>query len=172
MDPKEIELREAQPPLPLMSQEAYGNFENGDLLLGEFNMLRNRSGYARSPLTTQRNYQVAAAQAQAPAGQAQADQGPKSLAELLDLRRRQTEFTNLERRLALREISVDEYKQKVTSLNLSEDERDEAGLFLLQEQGRGGKRKSKKYHYKKKSNKSKSNKRRRSRSNKLSRYRK
>jgi hypothetical protein len=181
MDPKKIDLREAPPPLPLMSQEAFEKFQNDQFLLGEKDMFGFRSipqehdlemfqfadGQAQAAAG---QAQAAAGQAQAAAGQAQAAQGAKTLAELLDLRRRQKKFTDLERQLALGEISVDVYKQKVTSLNLSEDERDEAGLFLLQGQGHGhgGKRKSKKSHYNKKS---KTNKRRRSRSRKRSRRR-
>ena len=184
MDPKKIDLREAPPPLPLMSQEAYENFQNDQFLPGEKDMFGFRpipqehdlemfqfdDGQAQAAAG---QAQAAAGQAQAAAGQAQAAagqaaQGPKSLAELLDLRKRQKKFTDLERQLALGDISVDEYKQKVTSLNLSEDERDEAGLFLLQEQGHGGKRKSKKYRYNKKS---KTDKRHRSRSRKRSRRR-
>ena len=178
MDPKKFDLREAPPPLPLMSQEAYEKFQNDQLLPGyEEDMFGIRSIPQEHDLEMFQfddgQAQAAAGQAQAAAGQAQAAagqaaQGPKSLAELLDLRRRQKKFTDLERQLALREISVDVYKQKVTSLNLSEDERDEAGLLLLQEQGHGGKRKSKKSRYNKKS---KTNKRRRSRSRKRSRRR-
>ena len=157
MDPKKIDLREAPPPLPLMSQEAYENFQNDQFLPGEKDMFGFRpipqehdlemfqfdDGQAQAAAGQAQaaagQAQAAAGQAQAAAGQAQAAagqaaQGPKSLAELLDLRKRQKKFTDLERQLALGDISVDEYKQKVTSLNLSEDERDEAGLFLLQEQ--------------------------------------
>ena len=177
MDPKKIDLREAPPPLPLMSQEAFEKFQNDQFLPGEKYMFGFRPIPQEHDLEMFQfddgQAQAAAGQAQAAAGQAQAAagqaaQGPKSLAELLDLRRRQKKFTDLERQLALGDISVDEYKQKVTSLNLSEDERDEAGLFLLQGQGHGGKRKSKKYRYNKKS---KTDKRHRSRSRKRSRRR-
>ena len=167
MDPDKIDVREAPPPLPLMSQEAFEKFQNDQFLPGEKDMFGFRSIPQEHDLEM---FQFADGQAQAAAGQAQAAQGPKTLAELLDLRRRQKKFTDLERQLALREISVDVYKQKVTSLNLSEDERDQAGLFLFQGQGHGhgGKRKSKKSRYNKKS---KTNKRRRSRSQKRSRRR-
>jgi hypothetical protein len=188
MDPDKIDVREAPPPLPLMSQEAFEKFQNDQFLPGEKDMFGFRSipqehdlemfqfadGQAQAAAGQAQaaagQAQAAAGQAQAAAGQAQAAQGPKTLAELLDLRRRQKKFTDLERQLALREISVDVYKQKVTSLNLSEDERDQAGLFLFQGQGHGhgGKRKSKKSRYNKKS---KTNKRRRSRSQKRSRRR-
>ena len=169
MDPDKIDVREAPPPLPLMSQEAFEKFQNDQFLPGEKDMFGFRSIPQEHDLEMFRfddgQAQAAAGQAQAAAGQA--DQGPKSLAELLDLRRRQKKFTDLERQLTVGDISVDEYKQKVTSLNLSENERDEAGLFLLQ-QDHGGKRKSKKSRYKKKS---KTNRRRRSRSQKRSRRR-
>ena len=167
MDPKKIDLREAPPPLPLMSQEAFEKFQNDQFLPGEKEMFGFRSIPQEHDLEM---FQFADGQAQAAAGQAQAAQGSKTLAELLDLRRRQKKFTDLERQLALGEISVDVYKQKVTSLNLSEDERDEAGLFLLQGHGdgHGGKRKSNKSRYNKKS---KTNKRRRSRSRKRSKRR-
>ena len=174
MDPDKIDVREAPPPLPLMSQEAFEKFQNDQFLPGEKDMFGFRSIPQEHDLEmfqfADGQAQAAAGQAQAAAGQAQAAQGPKTLAELLDLRRRQKKFTDLERQLALREISVDVYKQKVTSLNLSEDERDQAGLFLFQGQGHGhgGKRKSKKSRYNKKS---KTNKRRRSRSQKRSRRR-
>ena len=111
---------------------------------------------------------------------------------------RQMIFTDLERRLALKRIQLEEgrkklkkgeitqkdfekqekefYKQsddferQVASSKLTQEQMDLAGLFLLQGRGQdhGGKRKSKKSRYNKKS---KTNKRRRSRSRKRSRRR-
>lgn len=202
MDPKKIDMREAPPPLPLMSREAYDEFENEQLLPGyEEDMFGLRSGDAPTlPLEYSDNDddddmdQAQGASAYQAQAASSAYQAPESLEEekrLLDIQERQTRFTDLERKLALKRIQLEEgrkklkkgeitqkdfekqekefskqsedFERQVASLKLTEDQMDEAGLFLLQEQGHGhgGKRKSKKSRYNKKS---KTNKRRRSRS--------
>jgi hypothetical protein len=205
MDPDKIDVREAPPPLPLMSQEAFEKFQNDQFLLGEKDMFGFRSGAAPTlPLEysdddddddddddMDQSQGASAYQAQAASS---AYQAPESLEEekrLLDIQERQTRFTDLERKLALKRIQLEEgrkklkkgeitqkdfekqekefskqsedFERQVASLKLTEEQMDEAGLFLLQEQGHGhgGKRKSKKSRYNKKS---KTNKRRRSRS--------
>lgn len=199
MDPDKIDVREAPPPLPLMSQEAYEKFQNDQFLPGyEEDMFGFRSGAAPTlPLEysddddMDQSQGASAYQAQAASSAYQAPESPEEEKRLLDIQERQTRFTDLERKLALKRIQLEEgrkklkkgeitqkdfekqekefskqsedFERQVASLKLTEDQMDEAGLFLLQEQGHGhgGKRKSKKSRYNKKS---KTNKRRRSRS--------
>jgi hypothetical protein len=189
MDPKKIDLREAPPPLPLMSQEDYEKFQNDQFLPGEKDMFGFRSGAAPTlPLeyTDDDDDDDDMDQSQG-ASAYQAPESPEEEKRLLDIQERQTRFTDLERKLALKRIQLEEgrkklkkgeitqkdfekqekefskqsedFERQVASLKLTEDQMDEAGLFLLQDHG--GKRKSKKSRYNKKS---KTNKRRRSRS--------
>ena len=194
MDPKKIDLREAPPPLPLMSQEAYEKFQNDQFLPGEKDMFGLRSGAAPTlPLEYSDDDDDDDDDMDQSQGASayQAPESPEEEKRLLDIQERQMRFTDLERRLALKRIQLEEgrkklkkgeitqkdfekqekefskqsedFERQVASLKLTEKQMDDAGLFLLQEQGHGhgGKRKSKKSRYNKKS---KTNKRRRSRS--------
>ncbi len=142
------ELRDPPPALPPMSDVDYGNTVNAELLPHE-EIFRDRRG-------TGTQHDVAA---QAPAARAPAVfpafQRPQTMKEI-NLRKRQIEFANLSEQLAKGNITPEVFGQKSALLNLSDEQMDEAGLFLLNQ---GGKRKSRYL---------KVNKRRRTRSNKRS----
>ena len=143
------ELRDLPQALPSMSDEAYGNTVNEQLLPGEYDLFRDRRGFA--PMKKSQYGVAARAPVAFPAFQ------PPQTMEEINLRRRQTEFATLSEQLAKGIITPEVFGQKSALLNLSDEQMDEAGLFLLNK--KGGKRKSRCV---------KMNKMRRTRSNKRS----
>ena len=167
------ELRNPPPALPEMPLHEKIMFEKSLLLPGEigprplyhpsFDEPQGQAPVYQAAAAFPAPVYQAAAAYQAPVYQAAAAfpafQAPKTMAEI-EVRKKQHIFKDLEGQLSRKEITPDVFEKEVALLNLSQDEMDEAGLFLLNQEG--GKRKSR---Y------SKTNKRRRSRSNKRSKSR-